>query len=302
MAETEKAGGGHASGGGSKSKSESADKETAAARANGAGEDAIELLKNDHRKVERLFAEYESASRRAKKAKLARQICEELIIHTMIEEEIFYPACREYLDDRPLDEAQVEHDTAKALINEILEGSPDEPFFDAKVKVLAEVIKHHIAEEEKRSEGIFAKAKAAGMEPNELLEELKERKEELEEQAEDEGLGLAETRSFLHQRLEMRGGRGGRGQARSRMMARDEDRGGYRRGGREQEQRFRSEGDDRRRFEPDDRERRFRGGDDEIYRGGPERDPRGGRGPRDRFEAGRRGPERRYMDDERDYR
>src|SRR5690349_6203381 len=77
---------------------------------NGKGEDAITLLKNDHRKVEQLFEQYQQSDRRAEKQRLAREICQQLIVHTKLEEEIFYPACREHVDDEMLDEAQVEHD------------------------------------------------------------------------------------------------------------------------------------------------------------------------------------------------
>src|SRR3954466_5841212 len=120
--------------------------------------DAIALLKADHRKVEELFEKYESA--RGRKAEIAKQICMELIIHSMIEEEIFYPACREAgVDSDRMDEANVEHDGAKVLIAELENGSPDDDYYDAKVKVLSEEIKHHVKEEEKR-DGVFAQAKS----------------------------------------------------------------------------------------------------------------------------------------------
>src|SRR3954470_22847322 len=122
--------------------------------------DAIALLKADHRKVEELFEKYESA--RGRKAEIAKKICMELIVHTMLEEEIFYPACREAgVEDDMLDEAAVEHDGAKVLIAELEHGSPDDDYYDAKVKVLSEEIKHHVKEEEKR-DGVFAQAKSKG--------------------------------------------------------------------------------------------------------------------------------------------
>ncbi len=125
-----------------------------------APKDAIALLKEDHRKVEELFAKYETA--RAKKADIAKQICLELTIHTMIEEEIFYPACREAgVESDMMDEANVEHDGAKALIAELENGSPDDDYYDAKVKVLSEEIKHHVKEEEQRG-GIFAPGQGTG--------------------------------------------------------------------------------------------------------------------------------------------
>src|SRR5687768_4391827 len=94
--------------------------------------DAIALLKADHRTVEDLFEQYEKASGSAK-AKIAQQICVELKVHTMIEEEIFYPAFRGKIDDDLLDEAYVEHDGAKVLINDIVAGKPGDDFYDAKV-------------------------------------------------------------------------------------------------------------------------------------------------------------------------
>src|SRR5215475_5449623 len=107
-----------------------------------AKKDAIAPLKADHRKVEYLFEKYETA--RGRKADIARQICMELTVHTMIEEEIFYPACREAgVESDMMDEANVEHDGAKILIAELEAGSPDDEFYDAKVKVLSEEIKHH---------------------------------------------------------------------------------------------------------------------------------------------------------------
>ena len=88
--------------------------------------DAIAMLKADHRKVEELFASFESA--RGRKQEIATQICNELKIHSMLEEEIFYPAFRGKIEDADLDEAYVEHDAAKVMINEIMSGGPDEEF------------------------------------------------------------------------------------------------------------------------------------------------------------------------------
>jgi hypothetical protein len=142
-----------------------------------AAKDAIALLKADHRKVEGLFGKYESA--RAKKADIAKQICMELTIHTTIEEEIFYPACKNAgVESDMLDEAHVEHDGAKVLIGELENGSPDDEFYDAKVKVLSEEIKHHVKEEEKRG-GIFTEARKADLDLAVLGKQLAARKSEL---------------------------------------------------------------------------------------------------------------------------
>src|SRR6185503_8928252 len=99
---------------------------------------AITLLKADHRKVEELFEKYEKS--RSKKADIAKQICTELSIHTTIEEEILYPACKGVVEEDMLNEAYVEHDGAKMMIAELEAGSPEDEFFDAKVKVLSEEI------------------------------------------------------------------------------------------------------------------------------------------------------------------
>jgi hemerythrin superfamily protein len=141
--------------------------------------DAIALLKADHRKVEELFASFEGAKGDGKKKSLAEQICMELTVHTRIEEEIFYPACEGAVEDDLLKEAYVEHDGAKVLIAEIEAGGPNDEFYDAKVKVLSEMIEHHVEEEEKRSEGLFAQAREAGLDMDELGERMAAEKAEL---------------------------------------------------------------------------------------------------------------------------
>lgn len=141
--------------------------------------DAIALLKADHRKVEGLFADFEKATQTARKQVLAQQICLELKIHTIIEEEIFYPACEGKVEEDLLAEAYVEHDAAKVLIAQIEESTPDAEFYDAKVKVLSEEIEHHVEEEEKRMEGMFAQARKAGLDMDELGVKMAARKKSL---------------------------------------------------------------------------------------------------------------------------
>lgn len=149
------------------------------ARKTEAAPDAITLLKNDHREVEGWFDEFEETNSGAKKGKLARQICIALKVHTQIEEEIFYPACRAAgVEDDMMDEADVEHDGAKKLIDEIEAGKPGDDHWDARVKVLSEMIKHHVKEEEQR-DGMFAKAKKADLDLDELGAQLQARKDEL---------------------------------------------------------------------------------------------------------------------------
>ena len=157
--------------------------------------DAIALLKADHRKVEDLFAKFEKASGSKTKQEIALQICMELTVHAQIEEEIFYPACEGAVEEDLLKEAYVEHDGAKVLIGELLAGAPDDDFYDAKVKVLSEEIKHHVKEEEQR-DGIFAQAKKAGVDMMELGERLAARKAELIKEYKASGIPTPQTRSM----------------------------------------------------------------------------------------------------------
>jgi hypothetical protein len=158
--------------------------------------DAIALLKADHRTVEDLFAKFKAAKGAEKKQRLVTEICTELTVHTIIEEEIFYPACKGAVEEGMIEEAYVEHDGAKVLIAELEAGSPAAEFYDAKVTVLSEQIKHHVAEEEKRSEGLFAQARAAGLDMDDLGARMRERKRELLEIFKAEGVPPPEMRTF----------------------------------------------------------------------------------------------------------
>ena len=155
--------------------------------------DAIALLKADHRKVEQLFASFQEAKGASRKESLAKEICTELKIHTMLEEEIFYPAFEGKIEEDMLQEAQVEHDAAKVLVNDIEAAEPDEAYYDAKVKVLCEEIEHHVKEEEKPSEGMFAQCRKTGVDLVELRDRMLARKEQLMAQAESEGLPPAQV-------------------------------------------------------------------------------------------------------------
>ena len=151
-------------------------------------QDAIALLKQDHRTVEELFEKFEKASGDGRKQALSEEICLELSIHAQIEEEIFYPACEGKVDEDLLKESYVEHDGAKLLIAEIMTGSPDDEFYDSKVKVLSEEIQHHVEEEEKRMEGLFAQARKAGLDMDALGDQLAARKAELTESFKTSGI------------------------------------------------------------------------------------------------------------------
>ena len=143
--------------------------------------DAIKLLTEDHREVHALFAKYQKLADAeadgSDRQALAEQICKMLTMHATIEEEIFYPGAREAgVDSDLLDEADVEHASAKALIAQIKAMEPDDDHYDAKVKVLGEYIAHHVTEEQ---DEMFPKCRKAGMDLGELGTALAERKKEL---------------------------------------------------------------------------------------------------------------------------
>jgi hemerythrin superfamily protein len=146
-------------------------------------DDAIVLLTNDHKEVKALFKQYdklvEADAADDEKLAIAEQICQMLTVHATVEEEIFYPAARGALgdDEDLIDEADVEHATAKDLIAQLEGSSPaDDALYDAKVKVLGEYIDHHVKEEEGE---IFPKAKKGKLDTAALGAEMAARKEEL---------------------------------------------------------------------------------------------------------------------------
>jgi hypothetical protein len=162
-----------------RSKRSSKSKTAKRSNARPARTDAASLLKADHRQVEEWFEEFEGARLSQQKQTLASQICEALRVHTTIEEEIFYPAFLAATKDKDIHhEAIIEHDGAKNLIGEIEQSDPSDDFFESKVKVLSEMIKHHVKEEE-QADGMFAEAKASKMDLEELGAELLDRKQQL---------------------------------------------------------------------------------------------------------------------------
>lgn len=142
-----------------------------------AGLDAVALLEADHRAVEQLFDAFEDASGDAEKRDLANAICVALKVHARLEEELFYPAAAKVLDDTSLvDEAMVEHASAKDLIAQIEAGAPGEALFDAKVKVLGEYVDHHVTEEE---DEIFPQCRASDLDLDALGAAMAMRRQEL---------------------------------------------------------------------------------------------------------------------------
>ncbi len=152
--------------------------------------DAIALLKADHRQVETWFEQFEKTRSDERKQELATNICKALKVHTQIEEELFYPAFLEATDDKETHhEAEIEHDGAKKLIEQIEASGPDDEYYDSKVKVLSEMIKHHVKEEEQPG-GMFAEARDSDMDLEELGRQLEARKAELmgEDASEDDAM------------------------------------------------------------------------------------------------------------------
>jgi hemerythrin superfamily protein len=176
-----------------------------AKKRNGGGrDDAIALLKADHREVEQWFSEFESARSQDRKRDLAERICASLRAHTTIEEEIFYPAFLEATDDTEVHhEAEVEHAGAKHLIEEIEAAGPDDDHFEARVTVLREMIRHHVKEEEQRG-GMFSKAQSSSMDLQALGRQLGERKLEL---MGDSVGGIDEEDTMPEEARSRRGGR-----------------------------------------------------------------------------------------------
>lgn len=146
--------------------------------------DAIALLKADHRQVADWFSQFDKATVRSAKQLLASNICAALRMHTTVEEEIFYPAFLEATGDQATHhEAIVEHAGAKRLIAEIEKMSVDDEFYDAKVTVLSEMIKHHVKEEEQPG-GMFAEARKSTMDLHALADRILALKKLLQEKLE----------------------------------------------------------------------------------------------------------------------
>ena len=143
----------------------------------GRAQDAIAILRADHRLVNELFEQYEKSRSPAKKLGIVATICQELTIHAMVEEEIFYPAVKTALKDKEMvPEAIVEHATLKELIAQVDGKTPDGEMFDAKIKVMSEYVKHHVKEEQNE---MFPKARETKLDLVALGERILARKEEL---------------------------------------------------------------------------------------------------------------------------
>ena len=171
-----------------KAKKTAARKSTARTANSRRAPNVIAMLTEDHNKVKKMFKEFEGLKEgkgNQRKQELVQQICQELTIHTTIEEEIVYPAAREEIDDEDImDEADVEHASAKQLIQQLEGMKPGDDHFDAMVKVLGEYVNHHVKEEQGE---MFKQMRKAKMDLAELGTRVMERKTEL--QGEEEGTG-----------------------------------------------------------------------------------------------------------------
>jgi len=153
--------------------------------------DAIDLLKADHDEVDTMFKEYEDlkeGGRANAKQQLAQRICDALTVHATIEEEIFYPAVHRERGETGelIDEARVEHLSLKDIIGRLEAAPPNDPLYDAGIKVLSEYVKHHVREEENE---LFPKVRRMDLDLDALGAQLQARKEELTMETEQQGGG-----------------------------------------------------------------------------------------------------------------
>ncbi len=148
-------------------------------------QDALSLLEADHRTVEKIFDEFERTTDEAQKAELVRQACEELTIHTILEEEILYPAAKEALGgegEKKIEEAYVEHFLVKTLIEKFTKLTPQDEGFDATFQVLTENVKHHVEEEEA---DLFPCLRKKPLDLQELGQRIAQRKEQLQNKVDE---------------------------------------------------------------------------------------------------------------------
>jgi len=157
--------------------------------------DAISILRADHKLVDDLFKQYEKSRSDTRKQALVDQICSALTVHTKVEEEIFYPAMRRAQKDHDMmDEADIEHASAKELIGQLEAGKPGDDHYDAKVKVLGEYIRHHVKEEQTE---MFPKAQKSKLDLMQLGSEIETRKAELMAEEEPREQGSKKSKSIL---------------------------------------------------------------------------------------------------------
>jgi len=181
------------------------DKQSSAASADST--DALDLLMADHRAVEKLFDAFERSEERAAETRgaLVQRACEELTIHTMIEEELLYPAAKEALAQQQteIEEAYVEHFLVKTLIAKFETLKPDDAGFNATFRVLAEMVQHHVEEEESQ---LFPALRRSGLDRTQLGARIAHRKEQLTAQLEAAGSRLVGDMTFAASPADIGGG------------------------------------------------------------------------------------------------
>jgi hemerythrin superfamily protein len=196
----------------SKTSSKSSSKSAHRPASKGSADDALHILADDHKKIAEMFDEFEQMKEEGSTdddalQTLVENTCAELSIHAQVEEEVFYPAARDALDDMDLlDEAEVEHASARQLITELSAMQPGDDLYEAKFTVLGEYVKHHVQEEEKK---LFPKLKKADIDLEEIGEEIRQRKLELrdelgvpsetaDEEEEEEAPSKSHSRKHVH--------------------------------------------------------------------------------------------------------
>ena len=154
-----------------------------------ADQDLLEILRQDHLKIDELFGRYAAAEDEREKLRIVQQIYRELMPHAQAEEEVFYPALREAASDEAIvEEAYSEHAAARKTLESILNGSPDDMTYDMKVKMLQKEIQHHVREEETE---LFQEARDSGLDLDQLAERFIQRKQELMPQFEQQLGGMS---------------------------------------------------------------------------------------------------------------
>ena len=142
--------------------------------------EAIAMLIQDHQKVQKLFKQFEKTENEEERSRIVEEACADLTVHTQLEEQVFYPAVRRALDEADLiDEAEVEHDVAKDLIEKLKGMKARNGEFSATFTVLSEYVLHHVEEEQNE---LFPAARKTDLDFNALAEEMKQRKKELREE------------------------------------------------------------------------------------------------------------------------
>jgi hemerythrin-like domain-containing protein len=180
-------------------------------RAGGRQPEAIAMLIEDHQNVQKMFKTFERTEDQQKQQQLATEICNELTVHTQLEEQVFYPAAREALEESDLiDEASVEHQVAKQLIEKIKQSRPHDEEYCALVTVLGEYVNHHIQEEQNE---LFPQLKKTAIDFDALGEEMRQKKQELLSEL---GLGEREGMALESAMPRQRPGQGSRARAANR--------------------------------------------------------------------------------------